>query len=984
MTRHTIEPASFGLGAPAQGEQAPPRPDRGRIALRATLALALLLALAAPMARRWPIPAAPLRAALAWLDRPPIALALALAVLGGAAALALELACCAAWLAIERRRLDRAGHDYLRIRTLRPQSRTRAQPPADAAALWRGMHAALQSPASGRPAPWVALTLHARPDEPAALGAMIAGGAGMRRSLAHALTAALLAHDPEAVIDKADDPLAGALRHGGILCWQELALTRPPHFPLRAADEFAHDPLGALAAALRLPSSVEYAEIQLILRPRHEPAHAPWRILARRRTAALRRAPSTATEAQALEQKLAGECFDISVRLVALAHDRASLGAAHEVLRQLRAALGQIEARDASGTQRFRAAGLPATHRVAAPLAKAPARVLSRTPRVSPPPQLLLPLPLWAGPLILGAAEAACLWRLPGPELKTLIDWLPNRRLPAQPHHFIPPGASDRLVLGYAQRADGSLAPVGPPLRALRQVLHLTAGMGAGKSRALANFARQLVPKGFLLLDGKGDDMAGSLAATALRYVPLEDERRLVLVDVLDAEWPVGLNPLAGIDMAAAGGTTQALGMVTAVLARLDPETWGKSQGMQQYAQMAAALIAETVPEPTLASLKQALQDDHYRAGLLRRCANIEVKTFWEETFPRTGEQQKSSRDALLRRLDNLMVDETTRYLVAQPRPTLDLLECIERGRIVVLPLPHRTLGGMAEFVGMLLLQAVLRAAFRRPGDDQSRATVPLIVDELQVFLGQGDARDLRDAITQLRGFGIGGIYAHQTLAQLGDLRDEMLTNSANRMILRTLEPDASTYAQLFPAADLTPADISGQPAAEHQYTVFAGGDGSPEPCSIRPLPWPAPLDPDRGLPEYHGPDWQSVLPAPAAGYLPEECAPGAATLEALIAQLIYRPAAHARATEGLARLPDAEWAYLGARWEAIRAHQREYILAHPGCIALDTRIVDADPARQELLRREDRRRRRQQWLSRLETRTPRVLAAAAYRRQRW
>ena len=42
MTRHTIEPASFGLGAPAQGEQAPPRPDRGRIALRATLALALL------------------------------------------------------------------------------------------------------------------------------------------------------------------------------------------------------------------------------------------------------------------------------------------------------------------------------------------------------------------------------------------------------------------------------------------------------------------------------------------------------------------------------------------------------------------------------------------------------------------------------------------------------------------------------------------------------------------------------------------------------------------------------------------------------------------------------------------------------------------------------------------------------------------------------------------------------------------------------
>lgn len=140
--------------------------------------------------------------------------------------------------------------------------------------------------------------------------------------------------------------------------------------------------------------------------------------------------------------------------------------------------------------------------------------------------------------------------------------------------------------------------------------------MGAGKSRALANFARQLVPNGFLLLDGKGDDMAGSLAATALSYVPLEDEARLVIVDVLDAEWPVGLNPLDGIDLNAPGGTTQALGTADGRVRTARPfETWGKSQGMQQYAQMAAALVVETLPHPTLANLKQVLHDEATAPG---------------------------------------------------------------------------------------------------------------------------------------------------------------------------------------------------------------------------------------------------------------------------------------------------------------------------------------------------------------------------------
>lgn len=582
--------------------------------------------------------------------------------------------------------------------------------------------------------------------------------------------------------------------------------------------------------------------------------------------------------------------------------------------------------------------------------------VLRRAPRLNPPTPILLPWRPWVGQALLSCAEFGSMWHLPSVELKTLVAWLPNRYLPAQPHAFVPDGATDRIVLGHARRSDGSEAPVGPSLRALRQVLHLTAGMGAGKSRALANIAQQLIPNGFILMDGKGDD-DGCLAATVRMYLPIEVEHRLMIVDPIDAEWPIGLNPFYGIDLKQAGGTTQALGLVMAILLRLDAETMKKSMGMIQYMQMAVVLIVEGEPTPTFASLKQALEDEGYRQRLLPACTNIEVRNFWEHTFPSLSEQQKNSLSALVRRFDNLLVDETMRYLLTQPVPTVNFLQAIESGAIVLAPMPHRKLGGQAEFIGMLILQTLMRAAFQRQGTDQSRETVPLLIDELQVFVGEGQSKDLSDAVTQLRGFGIASILAHQTLAQLeGKLLEEVMGNAANRMILRTQGSDARTYASLFPTTDLTEADIVGQHYNEHQYLVIGGGADPAEVCSIRPLLWPKPLEVDSALPPYTGPDWRTVLPPPMRG--------GPRHLDQRILQMVYGDIPMQHVAEQLARGPEVVWALIRERWDTIRQHQRQYILDNPHCI----------PDRIE----------RQRWLSRLWIATPRVFAAAAYQRQRW
>ena len=814
-------------------------------------------------------------------------------------------------------------------------------------------------------APWAAFTLSGSPDEPIDVGFVVASrSAKQRDDMAMAIRTVIQGQSPGAQVETHRDPLAAALELGDApravgSC--DYVLKLPAHYPLRAAEDVVgSDLLGPLAAALA-PHGTLRTEAQIIVRPASAWAlTSGWR---GRATALLltlqaREDYALADDARAIEAKLEAAPFEAWVRVVVVTEGEQARTQVRDALDQIGAVLGQYAERTSSALQhlvayRTRLDSIPARDAAASSRAiqRRCALLLARAPRPTPLFALALPIRLWRDPDILASNELAGLYHLPTPALARLVRWLPCRFLPADPHAYTQ-GRTDRIVVGHARRADGTVAAVGPTLRDLRQILHLTAGMGAGKSRLLANICKQLIPHGLLLLDGKGDDRAGNLAATMRRHLPLADEGRLVILDILDTDWPFWLNPMAGIDLARPGGADQGLAQLLAVFARLDPETWGKSQGMQQYARMSALLVLETVAHPTLAHVKQALVDERYRERLLPGCTNPDVATFWRDIYPKTGEQQKQSRDALLRRLDALLATETTRYMVTQPSPTLSLLDAIEQGLIVLVPMPEMTLGDLAGTIGMIVFQAVVRAALSRDGDDQSRATYALIIDELQVFAGTGDTRDVRKAITQLRSLGIAGVYAHQSLTQLGDLQDEMLTNAFSRIILKTQEPDASTYARHYAASGLTAADIAGQDPNEHQYAVLLC-DGRPTGLfSMQTLPWPDVEQVE--IAPYAGEPWQTIVPADSHMH----------ALDRRIAGIVYGEHADWQAVvAALAALGDDDWARLLARWEAIRACQRVHILAHPGCI----------PDRLE----------RQRWLSRLRAATPRILAAAEYARIR-
>lgn len=957
----------------------------------------------------------------------------------GLAVIGLELTAAVVLLVVQRQLYECAGSLVLRVRL--PQTQGKSTVTVDTATdLLRALHQQLP-PTPPLFTSWLVLTLGAHRDEPAELGIVIGGSiARLRRHIAAVVRKSIEGLAPDAVVDVRPDPLAEACAIGRTVTWSEWRTALSPSYPLRLhTDQAQGTLLGSLAAAVAPRDGMVYEEVQVVLQARRDDVHLArgWRAAATRRLLRLkgRHEYTLPPDVPALEAKLAGPAFHVTLRAVAVAEPSHASAAAAE-LAEIDAAISQYAARSGSRLQRWVRASTRNVRLREAPhwmkgwrgatstallgsgvfalawlLAEgfaaqaaelvglwpllvlpvplsgwlqpmltmlvslllalaavtiarrwacvdhgsrlAPAR--RRTPRAVPHPGVLWP-PAWRGPAILSPDELAGLWHLPTPTLGRLVRWLPCRHFPPPPHAFLPPapptdGPPARLILGIGRHRDGSEAPVGLPLRDARQGLAFTAPPGVGKTQLASNLADQLRPCGYTLIDGKGDD-AGNLVETMRRRIPLEDEARLVVLDVLDSEWPVGFNPLAGVDLSNPGGVDQVLGQIEAVFARLDPETWARAPRMKNYLRKATLLVLAGEPNPTLAHVKQAILDEHYRQTLLPHCRNVEVVDFWTVEYPQIGEQQRVSRDALISRFDMLLDSELTRFLFNQTTPALSFDTVIAEKLIVLAPLPHRTLGGLAAPVGVLLFQALMRAAFRRPGSDLTRPEYGFIGDEFQVLVENCDTKDVRDALTQVRSFGIITIIANQLHAQLGDLAEYALTAIANRVLLRTQEPDATLYARHYAASGVTAADISGQEPREHQY-AWLGVDGQlTRLFSMRPLPWQPPLVLEP--PPYHGPEWEKVLP-------PSSTTPA---FDRVVQRLMHGEIADEAATAtALAHASDEQWEWLIARWDAVRVFQRQYILDHPGCI----------PDTPE----------RQRWLSRLRAARRRVLAEAEYARVR-
>lgn len=249
--------------------------------------------------------------------------------------------------------------------------------------------------------------------------------------------------------------------------------------------------------------------------------------------------------------------------------------------------------------------------------------------------------------------------------------------------------------------------------------------------------------RGFVLID-RGEFIDGLRAADLVRSAtsPLS-KHRLRIVNVLERVFPVFLNPLyelmVGMDAATSfvereAYVDDATDMILGMIQQIAPEHWNTSPELQQHVQTVCEAVlryASSTPGriPTLSKVAQALThalarngDDQARrsnlqaridAGLLPPSADLSDVPDNRAPEVELTESQRIALQGLIRRLDMVLMSPCVGTMLSGEVPSVNFLESMETGMILVFIVPRRELGDLAPLVESLILQSIAAASRR-------------------------------------------------------------------------------------------------------------------------------------------------------------------------------------------------------------------------------------------------------------------------------
>lgn len=428
------------------------------------------------------------------------------------------------------------------------------------------------------------------------------------------------------------------------------------------------------------------------------------------------------------------------------------------------------------------------------------------------------------------------LLRLNTHELATVSAWpvgdtrdLPIRRLASR--LMPPPAAVPRSgrVLGEAMYP-GRERPLALSARDGLRHLQALGPSGTGKSTLLMNLIVQDIAagRGLVVIEPKGD-----LIADVLARIPTHRLGDVVLLDPLDRERPVGLNPLASGGRPPELVADQLLGTFHALYAA----NWGP----RTHDILGASLLTlARLPGMTLTALPLLLTDAGFRRRVVPQVSDpIGLEPFWRAYEAWSEPERLNAIAPVMNKLRPLLLRPDVRAIVGQARPRFALSDVLTKRKILLVNLAVGEIGPeTAALLGSFVIAMLWDAIRGRSGiAPERRHPVFVVLDEFQSYLHL--PTNLADALAQARGLGVGFVLAHQFLHQLNpEMRSAVLANVQSRVAFRLPAEDARVMAA---GSVLEPDDFQSLGAYE-SYTQLVA-DGAVQPwCSLRTLPPSQPL----------------------------------------------------------------------------------------------------------------------------------------------
>ena len=298
------------------------------------------------------------------------------------------------------------------------------------------------------------------------------------------------------------------------------------------------------------------------------------------------------------------------------------------------------------------------------------------------------------------------------------------------------------------------------------------------------------------IVDGHGQLSERTLTS----FIPAGREKDVILLDMTDDEYPIGLNLLAAPENVP---KEIVAGQALSVLRKMFAEKWSSTR-MEDLLYAVIALLL-TVSGSTVRDIHRVLYDSAYRSSLLRNVRDVIAKEFWMDEFETASPAyQREMARPISNRIRRFYRSQKIRRILCQPS-CLDFRAILDEGKILIANLSGLT-SIEAETIGALIISKFQIAAMSR--QLQAGTTVRpfyLHVDEVQNYV----TTSLPVLFSEARKYGLSLCVANQFLDQLqGPTLEAVMGNVGTTFMFRTGVKDANAltpYLQpQFQATDLT------------------------------------------------------------------------------------------------------------------------------------------------------------------------------------
>ncbi len=341
---------------------------------------------------------------------------------------------------------------------------------------------------------------------------------------------------------------------------------------------------------------------------------------------------------------------------------------------------------------------------------------------------------------------------------------------------------------------------VGISQTARQQGLYVIGANGTGKSTLLANMILSDITQGFgvCLIEPHGD-----LTKSVLSRIPEKRRRDVILLDMMDSDYPFGLNLFQSDSPTNMIEAAKTASFVMHVFEKV----WRVGTDTPQLAQVLRNVTRTLIENPgtTFAEIPLLLWEEPVREKFLANLKNPQTQMFWKQYNLKSTRDRDAYISSTINKVDAYLNEPLIANIVSQERTTIAFRKIMDEGKILLVQLSPQ-LEEMSRLLGSILIGQLLHAAFSRADTpEEDRRQFNLYCDEYQRFA----TSDFATLISEARKFRIATTLSHQTLAQLDSANMAAAIASGNHIVFRVSGEDARTLAKNF---DIVPTqEVIGQ-----------------------------------------------------------------------------------------------------------------------------------------------------------------------------